>query len=94
MAIGGNGPEYGALLAQRHGDDCARAPKFDESTAHGTYTCLRPGIMDLKVGSTAKQAFVAASRLWVIRCVRQNFREPGRYAMQCDRMEALAVEGP
>jgi hypothetical protein len=63
LAVGGNGPEHGAVLEQRDGEDGARAAKFDQSPAHGADNRLRRDIIDLHVGSAAQQELVAAPGL-------------------------------
>ena len=87
-------PRSCSFLEQRHRDNCARAAMFNQSPAHRADTCLRRGIVDLHVGSAAKQALVAAPGLRAIGRLRQNFREAGRHAAQGNRVKALAVKGP
>ena len=94
LAKGGNRSEYSPVLEQRHGDHRVRAPKFDQSAAHRTDARLRSGIIDLRVGSAAKEALVGAPGLRAIWRPRQNFCEAGRNTAQRNRVEALAVKGP
>jgi hypothetical protein len=66
LTKGGNGAEHGTILEQWHGNNRARTAELDQSAAHRTDARLRRGIIDLRVGSAAKEALMGAPGLRAI----------------------------